>query len=318
MVSSVQSKHTSEKHEIKGLHIQSNKAQRYIQPVIHPQTDLINDTRQRLTQTLQMSLDVKDILKSFFHHSRELINFNALEYHHETDDFNLVLGKKSVHSCNYRLHTQEGNLGEIIFSSKKRFLESDMAQIESLIGLLIYPLRNALRYREALQTALTDALTGTGNRVALDNALRREAQLVNRYDQDTSLLMLDIDYFKKINDSYGHRIGDAVLKEVAAIIQSVSRTTDMTFRYGGEEFVVILSKTDCQGAAIIAERIRQFIARLLVPAGVQNVKTTISIGISTLQKGDSITELLEQADQALYRAKDLGRNQVVCASKFSN
>lgn len=279
-----------------------------------------NDTRQRLALALQMSLDIDDLLRTFFHHSRELIHYTGLEYHHELHHIAKQQGKNAVHSSNYRLQTADGNLGELTFSGSKRFRESDLAQIESLIGTLIYPLRNALLYHEALQTALTDPLTGTGNRVALDNAMHRELQLVERFGQDVSLLVIDIDHFKQVNDTYGHSVGDQVLKEIASTIKSISRTTDMTFRYGGEEFVVILSKTAANGAAIIAERIRQFVERLSVPClkdeNSINVRATISIGISTLHKGQSLTDFFDRADHALYQAKDQGRNRVVCASEM--
>lgn len=274
-----------------------------------------SDTRQRLAQVLQMSLDLEELLESFFQHSRELIHYSGINYRHPLQAIDLQLGKQAVHSCDYRLHTADGNLGEITFSGAKRFRESDLSQIESLLGILTYPLRNALRYREALQTALTDPLTGVGNRVAMDNAMRREIQLVERYNYDISLLVIDIDHFKQVNDTYGHSVGDKVLQEVAATIESVSRTTDMTFRYGGEEFVVILSKTNAQGAAIIAERIRQFIERLTIPFEKSGVNTTISIGIGTLQKNQPLTDLFDQADKALYRAKHQGRNRVICASE---
>lgn len=279
-----------------------------------------NDTRQRLAQALQMSLDIDDLLRTFFHHSRELIHYSGLEYRHDLRHIAKQQGKSAVHSSHYRLQTADGNLGELTFSGSKRFRESDLAQIESLIGTLIYPLRNALLYHEALQTALTDPLTGTGNRVALDNAMRRELQLVERFNQDLSLLVIDIDHFKQVNDTYGHSAGDQVLQEIASTIKSISRTTDMTFRYGGEEFVVILSKTAAKGAAIIAERIRQFVERLNVPcpkgSGSVNISATISVGISTLRRDQSLTELFDRADHALYQAKEQGRNRVVCASEI--
>lgn len=306
MVTSVQTKHSPKT-------LQTSPKMSRLLPRAQNDT---NDTRQRLSLVLQMSLDIDELLDTFFHHSRELIHFSGLEYRNDQQKLKKIKGKTAVHSCDYRLHTNDGNLGEITFSSSKRLVESDLAQIESLIGVLIYPLRNALRYQEALQTALTDPLTGTGNRVALDNAMRREVQLVERYNYDVSLLVIDIDHFKQVNDTYGHTVGDKVLQEIAATIESVSRTTDMTFRYGGEEFVVLLSKTGAEGAAIIAERIRQFVERLTIPCEKQSVQTTISIGIGTLEKGKPLAELFDRTDKALYRAKDTGRNKVVCASEL--
>jgi len=207
---------------------------------------------------------------------------------------------------------EQDDLGEVEFSRKTRFNEEELSGIEAALTALLYPIRNALRYHAALQTALRDPLTGTGNRIALDNALRRECQLAERYAQSVSLLVLDIDHFKLINDNHGHSVGDQVLQLVAERIHNVTRETDMTFRYGGEEFVVVLSITDREGAAIIAERLRLIIEHEAFNTDVGPVNITVSVGASCLQAQDNIKQLFDRADDALYKAKHQGRNQVVC------
>jgi len=204
-------------------------------------------------------------------------------------------------------------LGEVTFSRRKRFSEAELSNIESLLGSLIFPLRNALKYRSAVQSALRDPLTGTGNRIALDNALAREKSLADRYDQPLSLLTIDIDHFKRINDNFGHSSGDEVLREVARGIVAVTRQTDMTFRFGGEEFVVLLNKTNPEGASVIAERIRHFIEKARVETNNELLQATVSIGVSTLRKDESTKMLFDRADQALYKAKAQGRNQIIAA-----
>lgn len=270
--------------------------------------------RHKLTHALQTTLDLQSLLEIFVKHLATQVEIGGLSYRHASRGIHLSLGRDNLHHCDYRLITPRDNLGEIRFNRAKRFSEPEMACIESLLGSLIYPLRNALQYKDALQAALHDPLTGTGNRVAMDTAVRRELQLASRYNQPLTLMMVDLDHFKQINDSYGHAVGDEVLHEVAQTLMLVARATDMTFRYGGEEFAILLSNTDLAGAGIIAERLRQAIESLEIEQGDQRLKVSASFGLASYRDGDSVKDLFEQADRALYRAKDQGRNCVVSAA----
>lgn len=270
-----------------------------------------SELRERLSFLLQSSLNLDDILQIFFEQIQSIVTVRGLFYQHHTEGYQLQLGNNGAHSSSYRINTNDDVLGELVFSRGKRFSEQELATLEGLIGSLVYPLRNGLQYRTALQSALRDPLTGVGNRIALDNALDREIQLSERYDTPLSLLVIDLDFFKRINDTYGHSCGDDVLCEIARSIVAVTRQTDMTFRYGGEEFVVVLNKTDAEGAAAIAERIRKFVERVRIETHQELIQTTISIGTSTLEKGETQKDLFDRADRALYRAKEEGRNRVV-------
>ncbi|MBB3168606.1 GGDEF domain-containing protein [Simiduia aestuariiviva] len=268
------------------------------------------DLRHKLVHALQTTLDVQTLLDIFIKYLNQQLPIGGLSYRHPTRGIHLSLGQDNRHHCDYRLITPRDDLGEIRFNRAKRFSEAEMARIESLLGTLIHPLRNALQYHDALKAALHDALTGTGNRVAMDTAIRRELQLAERYQQPLSLMMVDLDYFKQINDRYGHAVGDEVLHEVAQTIMQVARATDMTFRYGGEEFMVVLSNTDVRGAEIIAERVREAIVLLDIQQGDHCLKVTASLGLAQWQPKMSAKALFEQADKALYRAKHQGRNRV--------
>jgi diguanylate cyclase (GGDEF)-like protein len=160
--------------------------------------------------------------------------------------------------------------------------------------------------------ALLDPLTRLGNRAALDNALRRELQLAERHHYELSLLMIDVDHFKRINDEHGHGCGDEILQLIARTIENVCRETDISFRYGGEEFVVLLRKTGGSGARIIAERLRKEINNIALGKNGHAVKPTVSIGISTRESSqkEHISDLFDRADKALYLAKSSGRNCV--------
>jgi two-component system cell cycle response regulator len=130
-------------------------------------------------------------------------------------------------------------------------------------------------------------------------------------------MMLDIDFFKSINDRYGHDAGDDVLREFAVRIRKSIRGIDLACRYGGEEFVIVMPETDLHVAGMVAERLRRSIAGepFSIEKGTKRLEVTISIGIATLEtKGEAITDVLKRADQALYRAKNDGRNRVVAAA----
>ena len=185
--------------------------------------------------------------------------------------------------------------------------------MESLIASLLYPLRNALLYRAAIQTALRDSLTGTGNRIAMDQALGREVELARRNLMPLSILMLDLDHFKRINDQYGHSHGDEALRTVAMAIKGSLRNVDMVFRFGGEEFLALLSNTSSAGAIQVGERLRHAVEDLQFTVDGQPVPLSISLGCASLAAGEGVDDLLRRADAALYAAKRDGRNRLACA-----
>ena len=167
------------------------------------------------------------------------------------------------------------------------------------------------RRLEALAT--TDPLTRLLNRRALLERLSREVDRAKRYESMLTLLLLDIDHFKSINDSAGHLVGDGVLRQIGALIEASVRTVDIAARYGGEEFVLILPETSQEGGVIFAERIRESIERYpFDAAGEEPLHLTASIGVATFPspRVESTEDLFARADEALYRAKSSGRNQV--------
>jgi len=269
--------------------------------------------RVRLSQALQMSLNPEEVIGLFYKHIQGVVSISGALFKYNDQNPDINVGRECLHHCDYRLTTDEGYLGEIIFSRSKRFAESELMTLELLLGSLVYPLRNAIRYQTAMRLALLDPLTMMGNRAALDSALRRELQLAERYSQDLSLLMVDVDYFKRINDEHGHHRGDLMLCAIAKGIESVCRGSDTIFRYGGEEFVVVLGKTNADGAKIIAERIRQQIEKTGITHNGKTISTTVSIGIATRDPGkkEQISDLFDRADAALYQAKTQGKNCIV-------
>lgn len=272
----------------------------------------------KLTSLLQTTLKIEPLFDLFFGQLQHLLKINSCAYSFQEKNITIKLGKGATHTTDYSLRLQNTYLGNIVFSRKQRFTQEELAHLESLLSILIYPLRNALSYRDAIQQALSDPLTGLANRGALEQAIAHQWQMAQRYDQHFCVLMLDIDYFKNINDTYGHGVGDKVLKAVANSISATTRQTDVAYRYGGEEFVVILNKSELTGSMIIAERIRENVASLSIPVdskSKEKIKVTISIGGSCSAYCSDTNELMKQADKVLYCAKNAGRNRVEFSAK---
>ena len=173
-------------------------------------------------------------------------------------------------------------------------------------------LQQAMADKEKLERLATfDSLTGLYNRRAILGKLHELINLANRYKEDFSLSMLDIDHFKRVNDRYGHLTGDEVLEKIATLIRRNIRDTDIVGRYGGEEFIIILPKTNLSSAWVVAERLRTIIEKTEMKDSAGNVfAITVSQGLAGWERDEDATSLISRADEALYKAKEKGRNRV--------
>lgn len=180
-------------------------------------------------------------------------------------------------------------------------------------------LQEELKEKNALleRLAITDELTGVPNRRYFFEILRMQMALAKRYGFPIACLLMDIDHFKRVNDTYGHPTGDMVLKRLAQVISSTKREGELLARIGGEEFAICLFKTDALGAIHAAERIRRLVESTDFPEG---FKVTVSIGVSSFPEDgvETIDDLLKTADEAMYHAKKAGRNRVVVYSEIIN
>jgi diguanylate cyclase (GGDEF)-like protein/PAS domain S-box-containing protein len=169
--------------------------------------------------------------------------------------------------------------------------------------------------QELINRATHDSLTGLLNRTELAKALEKEAARAGRYSRPFSLLMLDIDHFKLVNDDCGHQVGDRVLVELAGILEEAIRTADFVGRFGGEEFLLILPELNHEKALELAERIRKQVESHTIITQDQVIKISISIGVSTYpEHGNDVDALVKASDDAMYKAKANGRNQVASAN----
>ncbi len=263
-----------------------------------------------LTSVLQTTLDLDELITLFVRELQAHVDFDGLRYLHPPLGLDILDGKQARNNIAYNLTISEQNLGEFTFYRARAFRNPEITTLENMLAALFYPLRNTLEYRRVLHQSLTDPLTGANNRAAMDMVLKRELQLAQRKTMPLAIILLDIDHFKQVNDTYGHPAGDHCLQAVANCIQETIRGSDLYFRCGGEEFLVLLSQTEPTGANLLAERIREGVAHLSLPA-VGGHHLTISLGVTNLRQDDTVESLYTRADSGLYKAKHSGRNRVV-------
>jgi diguanylate cyclase (GGDEF)-like protein len=263
-----------------------------------------------ISSALQTSLEFDELIQIFCSKIQTLIPHNSVEYINTQFGLNFKRGVVGRHVCKYELQIENCQLGNLSFTRSQRFSKNELGILEALLCCLVYPLKNATLYHQALQQAYTDPLTKLYNRSAFGNIVPREIQRVRRSKQHLAAVFVDIDFFKTINDEYGHVCGDLTLQSVASRINESIRGADLAFRYGGEEFVMLLTDAHRDEAIIIAERIRENIASQNILYADKAFRITVSLGVSALNENDDLESLINRADKSMYRAKQLGRNRV--------
>jgi len=276
-------------------------------------TKAVNLHNYDISSALQTTLEFNELIAIFSSKIAHKIPHSAFVYNNPEFDLEVKSGVFTRHSCNYALKVEQQQLGELKLMRNHRFSDADLQQLETLLCCLIYPLKNATLFHQALKKAYTDPLTQTHNRASFDDSIKREMSLAVRNAKSLSLIFLDIDHFKTINDAYGHECGDATLVLGVKWIKENLRDSDIVFRYGGEEFVILLNGTDANGAELLAERIRASIESHTIAFDMETLKITASLGVSTLRDNDTLESFVQRADKAMYTAKNRGRNQVVVA-----
>jgi len=212
----------------------------------------------------------------------------------------------------------ERPLGTLILGAKRRAAFGDQVRptLEVLASHLAVSLANARMVAKLEQMATTDGLTGLLNKRAMLDAATQKIAASARFGRKLSLLVTDIDFFKKVNDTYGHDVGDVVIKGLGEILKRQKRTTDLVARFGGEEFIVLCEQTDERGAQLLAERIREELQKTTFHTEQGPLSVTCSIGVATFPEGgDTWDTLFKASDEALYVSKRSGRNRVTSYTK---
>ena len=221
----------------------------------------------------------------------------------------------------FPLISEDGELSGCIVarSTLDALSKRDISYLEQLSRQSAITINRANSYSKILQYATIDALTNLNNRRQFEHRLKQEIASAKRQNKPLCAMMIDIDFFKKVNDTYGHASGDAVLRGVASIIKSALRESDIPSRYGGEEFAVLLPFTHIDEAQIVGERLRKAVETSPIPinledSDIKSLSVTISMGLAEFTPEETGEELFERADKALYNAKESGRNRV-CIDK---
>jgi len=212
------------------------------------------------------------------------------------------------------LIVQDAAIGTFVLACRRRSCFSK--KVREMLGVIsnqvAVAIENAKMYKQMEEMATTDGLTGLPNHRTFQARMTEMLARAERHGKPVSMILTDIDKFKSVNDTYGHPVGDAVLKRVAAVLADQIRKVDLVARYGGEEFAIVLEETDAQGALLFCERVRQEIAAQVMSSDKGSFRVTLSLGIATYpQSGKEKQHLIERADQALYAAKEGGRNRTV-------
>lgn len=264
----------------------------------------------QLSEKLFKTLDVKVLIDLFFAEIQTDIPHDSIGYSNTKLGISLSLGKVSRHRMEYNIVLAGQALGDIVVTRARLFTSREVTLMENLMCSLVYPLRNASMYQLAMMSAFQDPLTGINNRTSLEKSLPREVNLAQRHGTPLTLLVVDVDHFKHINDTHGHQVGDAVLRDLTNVFSESVRTTDLVFRYGGDEFVIALNNTDIAGARDVAERIRSGVEKCQFNVGNVRLVLSTSIGMTELNGRDTLESAFRRADEALLLAKREGRNQV--------
>jgi len=226
---------------------------------------------------------------------------------------------KSLQANLRHLTWQTRQIAKGDFNQRVDFMGEFSEAFNSMVAALAEARQRFLVYeRELINLATTDALTGIYNRRHFIDVAGHQMEQARRYGRPLSLILLDIDHFKKVNDTYGHTVGDEVLRHIARIARDSLRKTDIFARYGGEEFIALMPETTSETSFFVSERTRELIAASPMESGDERIMTTVSLGISAFEKegleraggdGEGLVQLINEADEALYESKNSGRNR---------
>ena len=301
-----------------------------------------HDTMKNIAKIIETQYELKyiipiigEMLDKFFENyliylfiKDENTEINVLSYPNDCKDEKIIEVTKNLKE---KLFLSDGKILAIPLVTERKIVGAlvakstgnkinikDSEYLEQLSNQIAITINRANAYAEILKHATLDALTGFYNRRQLEERIKQEVSNAKRQHAPLCGIMTDIDYFKNVNDTYGHAVGDLVLKTIAKVIRGQLREYDIAGRYGGEEFSILLPFTKINEAQMVAERLRQTIENKVIniskiaPESEQKeIKITLSLGIYEIKENDSEEDLIKKADKALYQAKNTGRNKVV-------
>ena len=266
--------------------------------------ELDHSQTHALVTQLQKTLELNKLLNMFSVEASRIVQFAGLQFHSTEGVIEMSGSKNEGKNYAFDLMADGERLGQLIYfcHNLPNYAKQKLAKLHSV---LVYPLRNALMFSRVKKLATKDALTGLNNRSQFDDSLFRKLERSRRHHRSFGLMLLDLDNFKQVNDSQGHQFGDQVLVDFANILTESVRGTDTVFRFGGDEFAILVDDDKLNVSSILANRIRKRVHKHQL---LKEHAVTTSIGFSLSQAKDTTTSIFERADKALYAAKNDGRD----------
>ena len=264
----------------------------------------------RTMYILQSTLDINILIELFDNELKKIVSHDYLNYKNSIENINIDLGEIIKEKLIFNLKINNNSLGKFIIARNIKFNKWEINEIKNLMSVLVQPINNALNYRQAITNASIDPVTKLNNRTLFNKIINQEIDFAQRYKQKLLLMILDLDNFKKINDNFGHNIGDILLSLIGQKLTKFMRRSDLVFRYGGDEFCIILRNTILDGANNLANRVRNNINEKEYDCNDIKIKISVSIGLAELHHDDDCMKFIERADKLLYKAKKAGRNNV--------
>jgi diguanylate cyclase (GGDEF)-like protein len=286
-------------------------------PLALPASLSIAEKLLSLSDALVGCAKTEDLLQRFLHWAQACELGEGLDYRGEPDASPvLTLGQARHHRTRYQLTLEGEPLGQLTLTRRERYREAELLLLERALASLCKALWLARSLAELQRQARHDGLTGLLNRKSLDEQLAAELARAQRHGHLLSLMVIDVDHFKDLNDRLGHPSGDHALRTLADIFLATTRESDFCFRYGGDEFAILMPATDLAAARCTAERIRRRIRSLpsesfyLTADEEALLRPEISIGVAQFTSGDTEADLMQRADTHLYHAKARGRGRI--------
>ncbi|GAA6173176.1 GGDEF domain-containing protein [Colwellia sp. KU-HH00111] len=259
-----------------------------------------NNSRASLLEQLQTTLDLDKLFDIFSMEAARYIKFSGLYFKSPLVSKTLRGSRKSKHERQFELKLNDEFIGTISYSINKPISMHHFKDLQRIHQIILYPLKNALQYHQAMQLAMQDSLTGLGNRRYFDEQLKRAMHNANRHHAHVGLVLGDLNKFKAINDTYGHSVGDQVLVQFAQVLRACVRDSDSIFRFGGDEFAIIVENASEYALDVIRSRLdKQLTSNPLLA----KYQVGCSLGTTFMNRADNEHSLFERADQALYRQK---------------
>lgn len=260
-----------------------------------------------LAERLQTSLDLDVLLNIFSVEVAKFVDFSGLYFKNDELSAQAQGSKIGKNERRFELRLNKEYIGTLTYALNSPISLTNYDILKQLHQLLLYPINNAVKYQHALRMSMQDALTLLGNRRYFDEQLKRAMHHANRQGTKVALMIGDLNKFKQVNDTFGHQVGDNILKRFAQVLRHSVRDSDSLFRFGGDEFVILIEDADSNSLSIISHRIHSFIAQDSLLAQYQ---VSTSLGSAIMTRADSESSFFDRADQQLYSNK-LSRGNAV-------